>query len=347
MITGTSKTEKEYRALSLDSSSSLKEFSLDRRKYYKKHILGENVEEKESSAILMGKLVETMLMEPELFDEKFSMSSLISPPTGLMLEFVEALYRQTIASTDENGNVNRSFEDIAKDAYAESGFKMKFETVIGKFVGSEAEMYYEEIRNVRAKGLSVVTAEEASIAERIVETLKTSDVTHEIVNLVSSSRYEVFNQMQIESFEVDGLKLKGMIDKVVIDHQKKTIQPYDLKCVWSVENFYEDYYLYRRAYIQAYVYYCACLTIKNDVEGDYKVLPLQFIVCDSGSYYSPLIYTLDGEDMADAYEGFEHKGRKYPGVHKIIKDLKWAVENNKWDICRENFQRKGVLNIKG
>lgn len=34
-------SEKEYRAININSSSSLKDFSLDRRKYYKRHILKE------------------------------------------------------------------------------------------------------------------------------------------------------------------------------------------------------------------------------------------------------------------------------------------------------------------
>lgn len=41
MIKGEISTEANYRAKSIDSSSSLKDFSMDRRKYYKKHILGE------------------------------------------------------------------------------------------------------------------------------------------------------------------------------------------------------------------------------------------------------------------------------------------------------------------
>lgn len=340
MIKG--KTEREYRQLALDSSSSLKDFSLDRRKYHKKYVLGERVEEKETNASTMGKLVETLLMEPEEFDNRFYMSGIANAPTGLMLEFVEALYKLTMEATDEDGNVTKSFEEISKEAYVLSGFKIKYEAVINKFVGSDAEIYYDEIRKVRSKGLSVVTVEDAAMAEKIVEELKTNEVTHEIVNLVNSSRYEVFHQLQIEDFEIEGLKMKAMLDKVVIDHNKKTIQPYDLKCVWAVENFYEEYYLYRRAYIQAYVYFIACTNLNED----YTVLPIKFIVCDSTNYYSPLVYTLNDEDMLDAYDGFEHKGRKYPGVRKIVSDLKWAVENDKWNISRDNYLKKGVLNIK-
>lgn len=83
MIQGKSKTEANYRAIYLDSSSSLKDFAMDRKKYHKKHILNEDVVEKENLAANMGRIVETNLMEPEEFDNKFFLSSLTSAPTGL------------------------------------------------------------------------------------------------------------------------------------------------------------------------------------------------------------------------------------------------------------------------
>jgi hypothetical protein len=350
MIKGTAKTEAQYRAVTMDSSSSLKDFSQDRKKYYKKYMLGEKVEDKDSSAANMGRIVETLLMEPHLFDEKFYMSSCASTPTGLMLDFVEALYRVTRDATDENGVVTKDFTDISQEAYVISGFKIKYEAVIGKFFGSDAEIYYNEIRMVRTKNLTVINTMEVSIAEKIVEQLKTNSTTAPIVNLVNSSRYTVIDQMQVEGYDIDGLPLKSMLDKVIIDHDKRVIQPYDLKCTWSVENFYEEYYLYRRAYIQAYLYYNAMLKLANDPESEYygyDVDYLQFIVCDSTNYYQPLIYTLDDHDMVNAYKGFTLKGRTYPGVEDIIAALIWCKETETWNISHKNYLSNGIVNIKG
>lgn len=350
MIQGVAKTEAQYRAVVMDSSSSLKEFSQDRKKYYKKYYLGEKVEDKDSAAANMGRIVETLLMEPHLFDEKFYMSSCASTPTGLMLEFAEALYRVTRDATDEFGVVKRDFADISQEAYALSGFKIKYEAVIAKFYGSDAEIYYNEIRTVRSKNLTVINTMEVSVAEKIVEQLKTNSTTAPIVNLVNSSRYTVIDQMQIEGYEIDGLPLKSMLDKVIIDHDKRVIQPYDLKCTWSVENFYEEYYLYRRAYLQAYLYFRAMLHLAKDPESEYygyTVEFLQFIVCDSTNYYQPLIYTLDKSDMLAAYEGFIHKGRTYPGLQDIIAALKWCKETETWNISHKNYLSNGIVNIKG
>ena len=89
------KTEASYRAIVMDSSSSLKEFSMDRRKYYKRYVLSEKVEEADNKASTTGRVVETLLLEPEDFDGRFAMSICTSAPTGRMLDFVDALYKHT------------------------------------------------------------------------------------------------------------------------------------------------------------------------------------------------------------------------------------------------------------
>ena len=349
MIKGQAKTEAVYRAILLDSSSSLKEFSIDRKKYYNKYYLGKNVENKDSQAAIMGRLVETLLMESDEFDKRFYMSACVSSPTGLMLSFVEELYKYTMNATDEFGNVTRTFEEISRDAYSSSGFKIKYEAVIQKFIGSDVEIYYNEIRKVRANNLTVVTSQDVTHAENIVSELRNNFATKDIVNLVNSSRYSVYDQLQVEGYEVDEHLFKSMMDKVIVNHQEKTIHPYDLKCTWSVENFYEEYYLYRRAYIQAYLYYYATKYLTLDENSElygYAVKPLQFIVCDSTNYYNPLVYTLSDEDMKDAYEGFIHKGKSYPGVKYLIDELKWAMNMNIWNISKNNYLKKGIVNIK-
>lgn len=349
MIKGETNTESNYRAIQTDSSSSLKDFSMDRKKYYRKYVLGEHIEEKDNQAVNMGKLVETILMEPHEFDKKFHMSACASVPTGLMLEFVEALYRRTKEATDDFGVITRSFEEISRDAYVDSGFKIKYEQVINKFQGSDSEIYYNEIRKVRSQNLIVVDSNDVNNAEKIVQELQNNPFVKDIVNMVSDSRYTVLNQYQVEDYLVDGHHFKSMLDKVIVDHDSQEIQPYDLKCTWSVENFYNEYYLYRRAYLQAYLYKKAMLSVTNDPTSPwfgYTVNNIKFIVCDSTNYYNPLIYSVTDEDMEDAYLGFENKGREYPGVKSLIQDLKWALQEGIWNISRKNHENNGIVYLK-
>ena len=346
MIQGTVKTEAQYRAIYLDSSSSLKDFSTDRRKYHKKYILNEVVEDEDSKAATMGRMVETLLMEPHLFDERFYLSTCMSTPTGLMFEFVEALYKHTVAATADDGTITRNFEDICKDAYTDSGFKIKLDAVLTKFIGSDAEVYYKEIREVRPKHLTVVAAQEIANAEKIVIELKTNPVTAEIVNLVDDVQNTVHNQLQVEGYEVFGHMFKSMMDKVIVDHKAKTVQVYDLKCTWSVENFYSEYYLYRRAYIQGYLYHQGAGFWASEMGyGDYTILFPKFIVCDSTNYMNPLVYAMGQDSINNAFDGFEYKGREYPGVAQLIEDLEWALDNDVWNISRENHINNGVVKL--
>jgi hypothetical protein len=346
MISGPVNTEALYRAIYLDSSSSLKDFSMDRKKYHKKYILNEVVEDEDSKAATMGRMVETLLMEPHLFDERFYLSTCMTTPTNLMLEFVEALYRHTMEATNDEGLVTRNFEDLCRDAHADSGFKIKLDAVLGKFIGSDAEIYYKEIREVRPRNLTVVTTQEIANAEKIVLELKTNPVTAEIVNTTSDAQYSVYNQLQIEGYEVLGHQFKSMLDKMIADHKAKTVQVYDLKCTWSVENFYSEYYLYRRAYIQGYLYHQAAqFWASEHGYGDYKILYPKFIVCDSTNYSNPLVYAMTMQSWIAAANGFEYKGKEYPGVAKLVEDLQWALANDKWNISRENYINNGVVNI--
>ncbi len=346
MINGPVRTEAQYRAVKMDSSSSLKEFSMNRRKYHKKYILNEKVEEEDNLATTMGRIVETMLLEPDEFDNRFHMSVITSAPTGLMLEFTEALYKHTAESTNEDGILTKSFEELTALAYVDSGFKIKLDAVLSKFIGSDAEIYYKEIREVRSKGLTVVTTKDVDNATKIVEELRTNDFTAPIVNLVKSARYDIHNQLQVEGYEVEGHLFKSMMDKVIVDHEKRLITVYDLKCTWSVENFYKEYYLYRRAYIQGYLYFWAATHHFNDLVNDgYRVTTPTFIVCDSTNYTAPLIYEMTHEAYINAEEGFEYKGTEYPGVKSLIADLKWAIENDKWNISKENYINNGVVKL--
>ena len=196
--------------------------------------------------------------------------------------------------------------------------------------------------------MTVVSINDVTNSEKIVTELKTNPFTASIVNQDKTSRYDVYNQLQVENYQVHGHKFKSMMDKVIVDHHTQTIQIYDLKCTWSVEGFYKEYYLYRRAYIQAFLYWHAGhFHFQDLVDQGYKVKYPSFIVCDSTNYFSPLIYTLDTEDMENARDGFNLKGYIYPGVLETIDNLKWAIENDTWNISRKNYSNGGIVNIKG
>jgi hypothetical protein len=141
------------------------------------------------------------------------------------------------------------------------------------------------------------------------------------------------------------MDLKCMSDKIVIDHEEKTIQPYDLKVTWNVENFVDNYYLYRKTYLQCALYNIGISLYFKELYPDYKVLPMKLIVADSLNYMNPLVYELTREDLKAGYIGFKANGKNYRGLKSIINDLKWHKDSNIWSISKDNYDKRGKVNL--
>ena len=329
-------TSKEYRALPQLSSSDLRLFNQDRKKFYKTRILGEKQQEEYNKSMLIGSLVHCLLLEDQAtFDSRYHLSTLNGMPTGLMLTFVEALWKHTKANLGESGEMTMEFSDIAKLAFDESGFKWAFETVLTKFSGSKAEEYYRELIETESRGLKVVTLGDITIAEKIANIVKNDQFCGKFFD----ERTKFINEMQIDDFEIDGLKMKGMLDKVVIDEEAKTIRWIDLKVVFSNETFITEYYLKRAGFIPSYIYQAALRSLKEYEE--YTLLPPIFLAIDSGCFNAPIQYELTEQDLHYAYWGFKIGNRQYKGVKEIIKSIEFATENQKWDISYENYKNEG------
>lgn len=327
------RSEKEYRALPLFSASDLRSFENDRKSFYFTKIIGEKKESEYSRAILIGSLVHCLLLEKEKFDEKYIISNIEKMPTGKMLDFTEALIKHTFDNINDEGQVCTEFECLVKEAYVDSGFSWTLETVLKKFNGSSAEDYYKQNREAKGRGIEIVTIEDINIAQKVVDRIMNDPIVGRIFI------EEGYNEIQLEEFNIFGLQMKCMQDKIVIDRERKTVQIYDLKVVWDVNNFVYEYFLKKGAYIQSYIYWRALFDEKVqailEIDENYEILFPKFIVADSQGFYDSLIFELNIDDMIAAENGFRLNSRKYKGVKQIVEELMWCIENNKWNGHKE------------
>ena len=338
-------SEREYRNLPLLSASDLRTFTTDRKKFYFTKIMGQKQEEEYNRATLIGSLVHCLILEPENFDERYFLSSIENMPTGLMLALTEALYKITIQNTNENGEITCEFGEIFQQAYTESGFKIGIEAVLKKFTGSSSEAYYQQLRDSKAKNLQVVTLADINIANKIVETAKNHPYTVQILNAECGNRFKVYNEIQVESFDILGIQMKGMLDKVIVDLESKTIQIYDLKVVFDTVNFYREYFLKKRADIQRYIYWKAIKSYFIEEYPDFEVLPPIFLTLDSGCFYAPILYPMTKQDLQKAFSGFVLNEREYKGVENIIDDIRFCTEHNTWNTSSELMFTNGFKQL--
>lgn len=335
--------EELYRASNeYETGSSLKTFSESREKYYRKYILHEQEEETESS--LIGKAVDTLILQgEEEFERKFYVFDIKNVPVGKIADFTRILFNETISFMGEDKNIQIPFQRICEIAYSKSELKMPLETVMKKFNGSIYEQYYKMLLEKTEKGF--IPLSEKSM-ERIMNIKEKYESDYTISSVLFPKGVEVRVQEQIKGFYINGIKMQSMLDVLHIDHESKKVRPLDLKCMYNPEDFVNSYFLKRRSYIQSYVYNEACeYFVKTNNLFGYKVEPIKFVVLDSYSMSPALIYEIDRSLFKTFYEGFVSGGKKYPGIFKITNDLKWAKENNIWNISRENYEKGRILKI--
>lgn len=337
--------ERSYRQLDALSQSMIKDFYEDRKKFYKKYILNEEVEEETTQAVKMGNLVDCLLLTPEEFDNKFFMSTCVTKPTEKMLAFTVALAKHTREATDEEGIVRKEFLELASQARETAGFKWDLDRVLKDFAGKEPEQYYQELRAVSGSGKMVVTGQDIEHANRIVTAIRTGEFTAAVMNLQLQDHTDVYNQLAITGFEIEGRPFKSLLDFLEVNHAEKYLQPWDLKAVWAIEEFYSEYYLKRKGYLQATVYDLACTHLRNTEYEGYEVRPMKFLVCDSINYYSPLVYELTIQDLMDGFRGFVHRGKTYKGLIQLTKELNWHMDTNVWGMSMDNYLNQGRVSI--
>lgn len=346
-------SEKQYRAIERDSYSSLSLFSKSRKKYLERYILGGD-DETPSHAMILGNIVDCKLFTPLEFEDRFGVSK-VAKTTEQMFDFADELYKLTIKCLSIDGEVSRPLKDLMEEAFTnvkydingnEIKFKKKdFNWLILNFTGSNAEVFYKERRDNFGKQVIGINQEEQAL--NLLRDARNTEWTASILNLETDERFEVLNQLKFDDFQIEGLDIKFMSDKVILDHKLENIQPYDLKVTFVGDNFA---YQYKKAryYLQAGLYnegIKAWISKERPELEKYILLPMKFIVLDSTRQSRPLIFATNEKHIKDALEGFDINGFHYKGVKELAREILWHRDMDIWDISLENFEKQGIIEM--
>lgn len=340
-------TEKQYRLLDLDSYSTVKVFLDDRKKYYRKYILKEKISEnfsQENDDVKFGGIVDCLLLTPLEFDERYTIST-ASKPTGQMEDFTNNMVKLTLSAVNDMGDLTRSIEEMMEESYeilVKASKTGKLRDSLQKFQERfliEGLQYYMELRERGAKLL--ITSQELDQANNVAEYLINHPYTRELLNMVTTSRYEVINQKMVIG-EIEGLPMKMMSDKIILDHDTHTITPFDLKVMGNIDIFGYNF-LKLRYYIQLAVY----TTLLMQEYPEWLVInPLRFLTVDKFRYMDPLVVRTTQKDYENAMNGFSLSGHSYKGLIEAITDIKYHKSNGVWTSSKEAQEGKGIVSLK-
>lgn len=205
-------SDQNYYAREEISNSDLGELQASPRRFMmrKQH----EMSTKKSAAMELGSLIHGFALEPD----KYIMAE-VAPVGGKMGEYIKAYFQLEKVGTPE--------ERIAEMAYEMSGYKpshSKPETILKSFKTKEENIaYYNFLKESDNK--IALSPKDKTIIEGCLTSLRGHAVSNK---LLFSTNNEAFSEKEIffNQYDVD---CKSKLDRLIIDHENKTITVVDLK----------------------------------------------------------------------------------------------------------------------
>jgi len=329
------------------SNSNLSTFSYDPSLYYKVHVTKEITDKKESSALTLGSLIHCLYLEPQEFASRYVVG-LVPPPTGMMLEFVNALFQQ------ENPELEPAIKDPVRvdAAYAKSGYKITKDKVLENFRKPEVQAYYDELYS--SLGKTLISKNDYELAEKCVTLINNYPQWEQILG--EDYEWKAYKELEI-FWEEDGLQFKSKLDAMLVRRVGDSIfvKYFDLKTdSQRPVHKYMETFMYWKTYRQMAFYKKAIHKWVEQNIPDAETLNVSmYIIAVDVVRLKTLIYNID--------KSFLVKGTEE--IQKDIADLKWHLKEDLWeypkstyDVLRatgmpvlvdtEYYQNLGIMDLK-
>ena len=295
----------------------------------------------EKKHFIIGNGVDIQLTRPiEEFNQKFHISNLQNKPSDTIKSIVNQVYdrvKETYPNIETIQNYNNAILEACNDHNYQPNWKT--ETRIAKII--EAWEYWEDLK--QAEGKVVLSQEENDLISQIVMSIRTNPTTSKYFE--TSKDVEILDQLAIY-FSYCDIDCKALLDRVIVDHKNKTIQPIDFKTMGDQTLYFPKSLRQRRYDIQAAFYMQALFQwcIQQDKYLDYKILNFKFIVESTVNPGNPLVFTCSSELLDIGKNGRQPyklcdkpyisseyitymKFDEIKGFHQLIEDYKWYMEN--------------------
>ena len=315
----------------------------------------------EKKHFIIGDGVDMQLTRPiEEFNQKFHISNLQNKPSDTIKSIVNQVYDEQKAfnlrnpTFDQTIGVLQDYPGYILLACNDHNYQpnWKTETRIAKVV--EAWEYWEDLK--AAEGKVVLSQEENDLISQIVMSIRTNPATSKYFE--TSKDVAILDQLAIY-FSYCDIDCKTLLDRIIVNHKNKTIQPIDFKTMGDQTIYFPKSLRQRRYDIQA-AFYTEALKSKKEYET-YKILPFKFIVESTINPGNPLVFTCSSELLDIGKNGRQPyklcdkpyisteyitymKFDEIKGFHQLIEDYKWYMEKD-FETKREIVESQGEFQL--
>ena len=302
------------------------------------------VEDEEKVHFRIGSALDCQLTSPELWEEQFLVID-ATRPMGFMGKFIDNL----------PPNLDFHLDGVEKyeEAYRIAGYKMNITKVIEKLWNTpELLEYYLSTRNID-RNKQILSKEEFEAVTKAKELLLANKFTapYFFTNAENTDGMcELLSQVPIY-FKYMGEDCKALLDGILINHEAKTIQPYDLKTtgksVYEFESAYLNYGYYRQCAFYELAMKQPESPVYNLIEEGYKILDFVFIVVESKitSTRPAIIYRTIFKDRLRGLAGGFVGSKYYKGIIELMEAYQYHKNNDYWDLPMDIAENKGEIEL--
>ena len=325
-------TEEEYRADVGISYSALSQF--DREGF---SCIPHLKDKKDSQALRFGSLTDTIMTEPETLGDRFVIAE-FSKPSDTITKIVTNIWENSDKTITRLEKIN---PDIILRYINDENYQNNWKdtTRINKVV-EEGQEYFGLLGLSTNKVL--MSQYDYNAAVQCVETLKIHPYTRKFFYISPLHRHlEGHFQLKFR-LRLGKYIIRCMFDRIVVDHNAKTIQPIDLKTTGKSEEEFENSFRDWRYYLQAsmYSFILRKVCVEDDYYKDFTVLPFMFI-CINRYNLKPLVW-VDENSIYDKSEREDVDGKKLKPWYVLLERLVWHMENSAYDYSYESYKSEGI-----
>lgn len=307
------------------SYSSLNKLLWNPAAFYQMYVLGLK-EEMTESYIVQGKVIHTLLLEPEKFDDQYIVS-----PSKLPSDNIRAIIDRVFKHHQElakNGDTRDSLGQFATaiiDIMVDMNFYQNLKTDqqrLEKVITDESLLYWNYLKSLSGKTL--VSYDMLEFCKNAVEIVKTNQEVCDLLGYGTTSfdLKDIHNEkyMEISKLPNRPFGMKGIIDNLVVDHEQKVVYINDVKTTSKdLVNFPESIEVFNY-WMQAAIYFqMVCLEYKDLLDAGYTV-EFRFIAIDRMFQTYPFL--VSNETMYNWVDRF----------HKELDKAHWHYENRSYGL---------------
>lgn len=291
------------------------------------------IKKEETQALKIGSLVDNLLFETKNYiEEEYYVFDGVKPTEtlGILCDIIIKNYinipsEEQVLKIISHNKLWSNIKDVEK-------LKLKFNN-------SDFWSYLKCIFETVNK--TIVTTKDMNDAME----LKTILETHEYSKHIIAPENENYNQFYFE-FKYLNFNFRGIIDKIIINHEIKKVRFIDLKTGADSILDFENSFIKWRYYFQGTIYTLAFDAICENLGlEDYTLEDFEFLYI-SKKEKIPMLFKMSKNWFNASVNGFNIGKYKYRGLNEICEEISWCVKNNEYQIPKHIIESNGELYLR-